>query len=194
MNADDSETTAAGRRALGARGWDLLSAHQGAIAALSHLCLTHSQLWDLEDRARSRLASDSEIAAIKRAIDRTNAERHRQVDALDGQLIWPTPEQPAPRLFSETPGELCDRLVIIELKVRHLELLVHDPSLTGAECDHCGASLVRQQRWQTHLQNCFVEQVIEQAAGRGSAPPRAEIKLYNDRRLNSVTRREDSAY
>lgn len=191
MNISDQEINATARRALSVRGWELLSLHPGAGAALAQLRQIHRQLWALEDQARSRLACNTTIAAVKRTIDRANAERHGHIDRIDSCLVWPAPVVPNPRLFSETPGELADRLVIIDLKISHLAALVGDPTLTGTERESCSAHLARQRGWQTHLQDCFVEQLTELAAGRGIAPPRAELKLYNDRRLNPVTRAED---
>jgi hypothetical protein len=180
-------------RALGPGAVALLNEQGPALAALGELWRTHVWLWDLEDRARSRRAGDREIAETKRAIDRLNGQRHRQIDALDGQLGCAEPKGRPVRLYSQTVGELCDRLLVVELKAVHLALLADDSTLAASAREDCAAALAAQRRWRAHLQACLVEQLTEQAAGRAAAPPRAELKMYNDRRLNAVTRKEDEA-
>jgi hypothetical protein len=191
-----SSLGAEGLRALGPEALALLPARGDVIERLAALWRTHVELWDLEDRARSREASDGEIAAVKREIDRLNGERHRLIDALDAALAGEASRAPLAlpaRLYCQTLGELCDRLLILELKTARLERLVDDPTLAADARGTCEESLGSQARWRAHLRACFVDQLTEQAAGRAVAPPRAEHKLYNDRRLNPINRREDGA-
>jgi hypothetical protein len=191
-----SRTSAQGLRALGPEALALLPARGDVVERLAALWRTHVELWDLEDRARSRQASDGEIAAVKRQIDRLNGQRHRLIDALDvavGRQGPATPVAGPARLYCQTLGELCDRLLIVELKTTRLERLVDDPTLAVDARATCEESLASQARWRAHLRACLVDQLIAQAAGRAVAPPRAEHKLYNDRRLNPVNRREDGA-
>ena len=56
---------------------------------LSLVCQQHEfnfRLWNEEDKARSRSASDQEIAAVKRAIDELNQQRNDAIEQLDDAI------------------------------------------------------------------------------------------------------------
>ncbi len=80
-------------------------------------------LWHIEDEARAPGASDAELAAVKRRVDRTNQLRNDLVEDLDQMLLdWlesrGLPNLAAP-LNSEPPGMIIDRLSILALKIYH---------------------------------------------------------------------------
>src|SRR5215813_14201455 len=85
---------------------------------LLRLQYLHRRQWELEDNARSINATSDQIAAIKGLIDASNTERHRLIDAIDAAtgIVHAGPG----RLYSETVGELCDRLLILDLKYEAL--------------------------------------------------------------------------
>ena len=179
-------------RALGDANWDGISRRVGASEVLSDLRAAHEQLWALEDCARSTSADDTEIARVKRAIDRENGRRHRLIDAVDAALnAAVAPYRPATqRSYSETLGELCDRLLILDLKIANLQRLARDAALPAAESARCGERHAHQTRWRAHLQQCLSEQLADHGTGRARLAPRAEFKLYNEPLLNPVTRAE----
>ena len=91
------------------------------------ICTQHSfnfELWHQEDIARSKEVSDSEIATVKRAIDRLNQARNDHIEKIDD---WLTEEiarlgiqvQDNARLRTETPGSAVDRLSIMALRLYH---------------------------------------------------------------------------
>jgi hypothetical protein len=179
-------------RALGDANWHGISSRTGASEVLSDLRAAHEQLWALEDCARSTSADDAEIARVKRAIDRENGRRHRLIDALDAALragVAPC-RPPAQRCYSETLGELCDRLLILDLKIANLQRLTQDVELPSAESARCSERHAHQARWRAHLQQCLAEQLADHGTGRALLAPRAEFKLYNEPLLNPVTRAE----
>jgi hypothetical protein len=182
------------RRALGEANWLGLSARTGTSEALGELRAGHERLWALEDCARSTSADDGEIARVKRAIDRENARRHRLIDAVDAALsATASPYRPsAQRCYSETLGELCDRLLILDLKIGNLQRLALDVELPAAESTCCRERLAHQTKWRLHLQQCLAEQLADHRTGRAVLAPRAEFKLYNEPLLNPVTRGEAS--
>src|SRR5215475_2815967 len=83
------------------------------------------RLWHEEDKARSPSASDTEIAQVKRAIDKLNQQRNDWIEKLDD---WITEElvrrgvaaaASAPQ-NTETMGSTIDRLSILALRIYHL--------------------------------------------------------------------------
>jgi hypothetical protein len=181
------------RAALGATAFAFLQQRSGALTALATLRERHQALWALEDRARSKLATDHEITTVKRGIDAENGARHKTIDLVDQALAAAAvPASPiaGARRSSETIGELCDRLIILGLKLANMEKLASDAGLPAAERDRCAQNLQRQTVWRGHLHACL-EQLLEDAAkGAVVLPPRSEFKLYNEKMLNPVTRGE----
>lgn len=180
------------KRALGEQTRRALRGRAGSMATLRRLRSIHEQLWVLEDRARSARAGDAEIAEIKRQIDRKNGERHRLIDRLDRALHARTATGAARSLrrYSETAGEICDRLLILDLKIEHVARLSLDLELPELERARCRRKLAQQLERLAHVQACLCEQLLAQAAGHALSVPRGEFKLYNDPLLNPVTRKE----
>jgi hypothetical protein len=82
-------------------------------------------LWHEEDKARAPDASDTEIAKVKRNIDKFNQQRNDLIEKLDEHLwralqdLKVSAAAGAP-WNSETPGSVIDRLSILSLKVYHM--------------------------------------------------------------------------
>ena len=159
------------------------------LAEIDELAGLHRRLWDLEDLARSRVASAETIRDTKRAIDEENAARHVCIDRFDASGRLPVMRSGAVP-FSETFGELCDRLLIVALKVERTVALARDEGLSADERARCARSLAGLLAWQRHLQGCLRHQGEAAQAGLALLPPRAEHKLYNQKRLNPITRDE----
>ena len=96
---------------------------------LGLVCRQHSfnfMLWHEEDIARSPDVSDSQIAAVKRAIDGYNQQRNDAIEKLDEWLAAQLHTQgvvpvAGARLNTETPGSAIDRLSIAALRIYHME-------------------------------------------------------------------------
>jgi Protein of unknown function (DUF4254) len=155
-----------------------LAARVGAADRLVHeLAALHVRQWGLEASARRAGATDTSVAALKRAIDASNAERHAIIDAIDAAAAY-RPQPHADRLYSETPGELCDRLLILERKSAALaELEQSGPPSPD------GLARVRRRREQLalavrHLDRVARALAADMSSGRAACPPRVGFKIY----------------
>ena len=145
-------------------------------------------LWHIEDEARTPGASDAELAAVKRRIDRTNQLRNDLAEQLDAALIkWlqpgGLPNQQAP-LNSESPGLIIDRLSILALKIYHTR---EEAERAGAPPGHAERnrdrlSILEVQR--ADLADCLDALWKETLAGTRRFELYRQLKMYNDPTLN----------
>lgn len=92
----------------------------GLLADGAGLCLINCFQWHLEDECRAHYGDQARIGALKQAIDASNARRVRCIDELDARIvrhIAAPGENGAVALT--TPGNLLDRISILELKRHH---------------------------------------------------------------------------
>lgn len=156
----------------------LVSARPGALAAdlakgfgvprelVSQLHNLHRCQWQLEDACRTPDATPETVAIAKAAIDASNAQRHRLIDAIDATVSY-LPSADADRVYSETVGELCDRLLILDLKDRAL-----------ANSTMLPASFRRVTALGGHLAALIRQMLADAADGRAQLPPRFGTKVY----------------
>lgn len=144
-------------------------------------------LWHEEDKARDPQASDSDIAAVKRAIDRLNQRRNDLMERVDQMLLEQGPRQrdDAP-LHSETPGMMIDRLSILELKRYHTaeEAERSDADETHRTRNRTRLGVLREQR--DDLRDCLDQLWAEVGAGKRRFKLYRQMKMYNDPALNPV--------
>jgi hypothetical protein len=145
-------------------------------------------LWHEEDKARDPNASDTEIAAVKRSIDRLNQHRNDLIEKIDlkflsllDDVMRSSPDAP---LHSETPGMMIDRLSILALKIFH----------TREQAERAEAGDAHRRRNLQRLE-ILLEQRSDLAAAldallRNAASGRRrfklyrQMKMYNDPELN----------
>jgi hypothetical protein len=184
------------RRALTAAGPAQLEAvdawHRGTPAAFGDglydlvLAQHHVNLgqWHAEDAARARGASDSRVAAAKRAIDRSNAERHRLIQAVDERALTLLAVdgvgiEADARLASESPGAILDRCSIGAIRIWHRE------HAGRASCapplgDGSAAQLAAISAQRSELLRCLIELVDDVVAGRRRFAAHQPFKSYRD--------------
>ncbi|WP_344171709.1 DUF4254 domain-containing protein [Pilimelia columellifera] len=128
---------------------------------VSELRRLHRRQWELEDASRAPDASAERVGVLKGEIDASNSRRHRLITAIDEQVAY-RPADGASRYYSETIGELCDRLIILDLKHQALT----DDSTDSVD----GIS--------RHLAVTANQLVEHTRRGVAVLPPRVGLKIY----------------
>ncbi len=149
------------------------------------------ELWHKEDIARDPLASDSDIASVKRAIDVLNQKRNDLIEQIDQYLVNflksknVTNFQGA-EMNSETPGNIIDRLSINALKIFHME---EETKREGVGDEHIlktkeKLSILVEQR--VDLGQCLSKLLDDLYTGKKYLKIYRQMKMYNDKSLNPV--------
>jgi hypothetical protein len=161
---------------------DLYADSLMALATAQHRA--NFDLWHEEDKARDPSATDSQIAAVKHAIDRLNQRRNDLVEKIDSLLLSHLDESPQAPLHSETPGLIIDRLSILALKVFHTREEAHRESATEAHRTRNRDRLALLIEQRTDLANCLDDLWAQVLAGRRRFKLYRQLKMYNDPELN----------
>jgi hypothetical protein len=167
------------------------------LQALSSLHRANFDLWHIEDEARAPAASDAEIAAVKRRIDRTNQLRNDLIEKLDAMLLaWLEAQRllnVAAPLNSEPPGMIIDRLSILALKIYHTS---EEAGRTDAPPGHGTRNqerlaILEEQR--ASLAGCLDALWREIMNGKRRFKVYHQLKMYNDPSLNPAIYGKTSA-
>jgi hypothetical protein len=146
------------------------------------------KLWHIEDEARAPNATDAELAAVKRRVDRTNQLRNDLAEELDRALLaWLEPKglpNPDAALNSESPGLMIDRLSILSLKIYHTR---EEAGRASAPPEHAARNrdrlaILEEQR--SDLAACLEALWRETLAGTRRFKLYRQLKMYNDPALN----------
>ena len=156
------------------------------------VCRQHQQnfkLWHQEDIARSPDVGDSDLARVKRSIDKLNQQRNDLIEKLDDWLLEQLKAQGVkPRLDAklntETPGSVIDRLSILSLRIYHME---EQAFRTDATEEHIGKVKSRLEIiYEQHRDLCHsLEELLDDIfAGRKCLKTYRQFKMYNDPTMN----------
>ncbi len=159
---------------------------------LNVVCRQHQrnfQLWHQEDVARSLDVSDTELAGVKRRIDKLNQQRNDFIERLDDCIIQELREHhivtnPQARLNTETPGSVIDRLSILALRIFHM--LEQADRQDAAPEHHQKVEDKLGVLYQQHadLSNSLRELLENIFAGRKQIKIYRQMKMYNDASMN----------
>jgi hypothetical protein len=175
-------------------------AAMNAVAEANWLALVTRQhranfdLWHIEDEARAPGAADTELAAVKRRVDRTNQLRNDLTETLDRTLlIWLEPQglpNPVAELHSESPGLIVDRLSILSLKIFHTreEAERADAPPGHRERNRERLAILVEQR--ADLAGCLETLWQQTLAGARRFKLYRQLKMYNDPSLNPAIYRK----
>jgi hypothetical protein len=175
--ADVATQVAAGRDA-GSAWLDLVARQHRA----------NFDLWHIEDEARAPGATDAELAAVKRRVDRTNQLRNDLIEELDQMLLgWMEsrglPNLAAP-LNSEPPGMMIDRLSILALKIYHTREEAARPDAPAGHAARNRERLDLLEEQREDLAGCLDTLWQETMHGARRFKLYRQLKMYNDPSLN----------
>jgi hypothetical protein len=147
------------------------------------------RLWHEEDKARSPSASDSEIAQVKRAIDKLNQQRNDWIEKLDD---WITEELSRRNVAApastpqntETLGSTIDRLSILALRIYHLIEQRDRPEATAEHRQTVGGKLAIALAQREDLSRAAQQLADDLFSGRKRHKTYRQLKMYNDPTLN----------
>ncbi|HEY4758973.1 MAG TPA: DUF4254 domain-containing protein [Thermoguttaceae bacterium] len=159
---------------------------------LAVVCRQHQQnfkLWHQEDIARSPDVSDSDLARVKRSIDKLNQQRNDLIEELDNWLIQELNNRGLKPLKdavlnTETPGSVIDRLSILALRIYHME---EQAFRTDATEEHIGKAKTRLEiLYEQHRDLCHsLQELLDDIfAGRKHMKVYRQLKMYNDPTMN----------
>ncbi len=159
---------------------------------LALACQQHEQnyrLWHEEDVARSPTAGDTEIAEVKRRIDKLNQQRNDLIEKLDDVILAELAErriEPADdaRRNSETPGSVIDRLSILALRIYHMEEQAERQEAGREHRRKVVQRLAVLYEQLDDLAASLAELVDDLFAGRARVKVYRQFKMYNDPTLN----------
>ncbi|SNB45032.1 DUF4254 domain-containing protein [Geobacter sp. DSM 9736] len=168
------------------------SRSDGVVVAINpiaiELAYRNFMLWHEEDKARRTDVADSEIAQVKRNIDRYNQQRNDLIEKLDeailSRLLSQGEMNPRLPINSETPGSIVDRISILSLKVCHMEedTLRDDVSEEHRERSRARLAILREQR--SDLATALALLIDEYRLGKKQMKLYRQFKMYNDPSLN----------
>jgi thiol-disulfide isomerase/thioredoxin len=145
-------------------------------------------LWHEEDKARDPGASDTQIATVKRAIDKFNQQRNDLVEKLDDHIFAALQRQPAPAenlpWNSETPGSVIDKLSILSLKVFHMREQTERLDATPEHIRKCTERLQILTRQHADLTTALQALFDDLFGGRKQMKLYRQFKMYNDPESN----------
>ena len=141
--------------------------------------------------ARDPDASDSKIAAVKRAIDVFNQRRNAMIEQMDQYLLDELQNKnikytSETEMNSETPGSIIDRLSINALKIYHMDEEIQRLDVTDEHRNKCSGKLSVLQDQRNDLKKSLEKLLTDLSNGKKRLKVYQQMKMYNDENLNPV--------
>ncbi len=146
-------------------------------------------LWHEEDKARNPIATDAEIATVKRNIDRFNQQRNDLIEKLDDAIaeslqIARVDVASDATVNTETPGSAIDRLSIMSLRIFHYEEQLARTDVDPAHRERVAERLKLCRQQHADLSSSLQKLLDDLVAGRMRHKTYRQMKMYNDPSLN----------
>ncbi|MFH0976447.1 MAG: DUF4254 domain-containing protein [Spirochaetota bacterium] len=148
------------------------------------LSLINTALWHEEDKARDPDADDSNIADVKRKIDKLNAMRVNKVEEIDKVLYQSNRINNEAPINSETVASIIDRLSILALKKYHMEYEANRKDAPGELRNKCAQKLIMINGQLIDLTNAYDQLIEDIKSGSRRYALYGQFKMYNDPELN----------
>lgn len=143
--------------------------------------------WHIEDEIRRPDIPDSEIASLKRKIDKLNQERTDTVEWLDDYFLRKfenVSRKSEAKMNSETPAWLVDRMSILELKIFHMGEQVNRKDATDSHRKNCKDKLEILLDQKKDMISCLNDLIDDLNQGKKYIKVYRQMKMYNDANLN----------
>ena len=168
---------------------DVDNTYTGVWQIICQQHIFNFQLWHQEDIARSPTATDTQIADVKRNIDRLNQARNDHIEKIDD---WITAELqrlqiacgPNTRLNTETPGSAIDRLSIMSLRLYHYQEQLERTDVDEAHIHKVQARIEMCTNQRDDLARSLTELLSDIKSGQRMHKTYRQMKMYNDPSLN----------
>lgn len=162
-----------------------ISSNDAFSLAVSSNMTANFKLWHLEDEARRTDIPDSQIAELKRKIDKENQQRNNYIETIDDALQEQLPPTDSSVPFhSETPGTIIDRLSIICLKIYHMKIETQRSDATEDHKHICEQRLRTLISQRDNLASALDKLLLDLFNGRKRLVLYRPFKMYNDPSLN----------
>ncbi|HEY2411548.1 MAG TPA: DUF4254 domain-containing protein [Pirellulaceae bacterium] len=163
--------------------------YEGFLGVVCEQLSYNFKLWHEEDKARSPSATDTEIAQVKRAIDKLNQQRNDWIEKLDDWIteeltrggVMAAPDAPQ---NTETMGSSIDRLSILALRIYHLIEQRDRADATAEHREGVARKLAIALAQQEDLSRSAQQLADDLFAGRKKHKTYRQLKMYNDPSLN----------
>lgn len=163
--------------------------HDGLLQVVCEQLSYNFRLWHEEDKARAPNATDTEIAQVKRAIDKLNQQRNDWIEKIDD---WITEDlgrrqivaaEGAPQ-NTETLGSSFDRLAILALRIYHLAEQRDRADATAEHREGVTRKMAIALAQHEDLSRSAQQLADDIYAGRKRHKTYRQLKMYNDPTLN----------
>ncbi len=143
------------------------------------------QLWKFEDLARDSKASDTQIAEVKRTIDKLNQRRNNKIEEVNQNILSQIKLNESGRLVSETPGSIVDRLSIMSLKIFHMNKFAKEATTEEFKME-CEEKLKKLESQRNDLKTAMETLFQEFHDEKSYFKTYFQYKTYNDKRFNKL--------
>jgi hypothetical protein len=150
------------------------------------LSLINTMLWHEEDKARDSFATDTDIAGVKRKIDKLNATRVNKVEEIDANLYKNTVFNENATISTETPASVVDRLTILTLKQYHMAYEAKRKDSSKELKNNCAQKLAMINKQMDDLTSAYDIFISDIEAGKRRYALYRQFKMYNDPELNPI--------